>query len=106
MDKTFRYAGVSTREGTIKLRVANDQMRVKVLAKTGSKDIDLVELKYPMTKLEAVQYLLKIDFDNGNKAIREALERDLEKRLPKKPKAKKAEAEQTEATAEPEEALM
>jgi hypothetical protein len=74
MSKTFKFAGVSKRAGAFKARFANDQMRVKVLAKTGSSDIDLIELKSPMTKLEAVAFLLKINFDNGNKLVREALE--------------------------------
>ena len=74
MSKTFKFAGVSKREGSFKARFANDQMRVKVLAKTGSSDIDLIELTHPMTKLEAVAFLLKINFDNGNALIREALE--------------------------------
>lgn len=88
MSKTFKCAGVSTREGVIKARFASDMTRVKVLAKTGSKDIDMIELKEPMTKEDAVAYLLKINFDNGNKAIREALEGELAKRTPKAPKAK------------------
>jgi len=74
MSKTFKFAGVSKRAGSFKARFANDQMRVKVLAKTGSSDIDLIELKEPMTKLDAVAFLLKINFDNGNALVREALE--------------------------------
>lgn len=83
MSKLFKCAGVSTRNGVIKARFASDMTRVKVLAKTGSKDIDMIELKEPMTKEDAVAFLLKINFDNGNKAIREALENDLAKRQPK-----------------------
>lgn len=74
MSKTFKFAGVSKRAGSFKARFANDQMRVKVLAKTGSSDIDLIELKEPMSKLDAVAFLLKIKFDNGNALVREALE--------------------------------
>jgi hypothetical protein len=33
-----------------------------------------------MTKVEIVEYLLSIDFDNGNKAVRTALEQALDKR--------------------------
>jgi hypothetical protein len=92
MEKTFKFAGVSTRNGVIKARFANDQMRVKVLAKTGSSDIDLIELKEPMTKADAIAFLLSINFDNGNVNIRAALEEGLEKRTPtaKAPKAKAA----------------
>jgi len=82
MEKTFKFAGVSTRNGVIKARFANDQMRVKVLAKTGSSDIDLIELKEPMTKAAAIAFLISINFDNGNATVRAALEEGLEKRTP------------------------
>jgi hypothetical protein len=93
-DKTFKFAGVSTRAGVCKARFANDQMRVKVLAKTGSKDIDLIELTEPMTKADAIAFLLKINFDNGNATVRAALEEGLEKRtvVARAPKAVKAKA--------------
>ena len=89
MSKTFKFAGVSKRAGAFKARFANDQMRVKVLAKTGSSDIDLIELEYPMTKEDAIAFLLKINFDNGNKAVRTAIEAEVEKRT-ETPKAKAA----------------
>jgi len=94
MEKTFKFAGVSTRNGVCKARFANDQMRVKVLAKTGSSDIDLIELEYAMTKADAIAFLLKINFDNGNATVRAALEEGLEKRVtvPKVAKAPKAKA--------------
>jgi hypothetical protein len=93
-DKTFKFAGVSTRNGVCKARFANDQMRVKVLAKTGSKDIDLIELKEPMTKAAAIAFLISINFDNGNATVRAALEEGLEKRtvVARAPKAVKAKA--------------
>ena len=80
MSKLFKVAGVSRRNGTFKARFANDMTRVKVLAKTGSTDIDLIELKEAMTKEDIVAYLLSIDFDNGNAEIRTALEQELDKR--------------------------
>lgn len=80
MSKLFKVAGVSRRNGSFKARFANDMTRVKVLAKTGSSDIDLIELKEPMTKEDIVAYLLSIDFDNGNAEIRTALEQELDKR--------------------------
>ena len=99
MSKTFKFAGVSKREGSFKARFANDQMRVKVLAKTGSSDIDLIELTHPMSKLDAVAFLLKISFDNGNKLIREALEGYQEKHTETEaaPKAKVAPKAKTPA---------
>jgi len=76
----FTHAGVSKQDGEFKVRFCNDAMRVKVLAKNGHKDIDIIELKSPMTKEDAVAYLLSIDFDNGNKSVRAALEAAADKR--------------------------
>ena len=85
----YSHAGVSKLNGEFKVRFANDMMRVKVLGKNGHKDIDIVELKNPMTKEDAVAYLLKIDFDNGNKQVRAALEAAADKRgVTTAPKAK------------------
>ena len=84
---TFTHAGVSKLDGEFKVRFCNDQMRVKVLAKNGHSDIDIVELKTPMTKEDAVAYLLSIDFatTNGktNAGVQLALESELDKRSPK-----------------------
>ena len=76
----FSHAGVSKQNGEFKVRFCNDGLRVKVLAKNGHKDIDIIELKNPMTKEDAVAYLLSINFDNGNKAVRAALEAAADKR--------------------------
>jgi len=89
---SFSHAGVSKLNGEFKVRFANDSLRVKVLAKNGHKDIDIVELKHPMTKEEAVAYLLSINFDNGNKEVRAALEAAQDKRTPKATAAPKAKA--------------
>lgn len=94
---TFAYAGVSTLNGKMKVRFANDQMRVKVLAKNGHTDIDIVQLKNPMSKEDAVAYLLSIDFDNGNAAVRAALEAEQGKRSETAPKAKATVAKATKA---------
>ena len=94
MSKSFSHAGVSKLDGEFKVRFANDALRTKVLVKNGHTDIDIIELKNPMTKADAVAYLLSINFDNGNKAVRAALEAAQEKRseapakAPKAPKAK------------------
>lgn len=101
----YSHAGVSKQKGEFKVRYANDQMRVKILAKNGHSDIDIVELPEPMTKAEIVAYLLKIDFDNGNKEVRAALEAAADKRgvtVPAKkaaPKAKAAVKAEAEAVA-------
>lgn len=76
----YTHAGVSKHNGEFKVRFANDALRVKVLAKNGHKDIDIVELKTAMTKEDAVAYLLSIDFANGNSAVQGALEAAADKR--------------------------
>ena len=83
MSKSFSHAGVSKLDGKFKVRFCNDALRTKVLQKNGHTGIDIIELKNPMTKPEIVEYLLKIDFDNGNKEVRAALEEAQGKRAPK-----------------------
>ncbi len=98
MSNVFSHAGVSRLNGEFKVRFCNDALRVKVLAKNGHKDIDIVELKHPMSKEDAVAFLMKIDFANGNKEVQAALEAAADKRgvtvkakaPAKKPVAKKA----------------
>lgn len=91
----FSHAGVSKLNGEFKVRFANDALRVKVLAKNGHTDIDIIELKHPMTKEEAVAYLMEIDFATRdgvtNAAVQAALAAELDKRSPteKTPKAPK-----------------
>ena len=72
-DKKFAVAGVSTLEGKTKLRFANDTMRIKILAKNGHINVELVELPVEMTKAEAVQHLKSIEFGNGDAAIQGAI---------------------------------
>jgi len=76
----FTHAGVSRLNGEFKARFANDAMRIKLLAKNGHTDIDIIELPSPMGKIEALTYLLSIDFDNGNAEVRTALEEGLSSR--------------------------
>ena len=84
MSKTFTHAGVSKLDGEFKVRFANDAMRTKVLIKNGHTDIDIVELKHPMTKEDAVAYLISIDFATRdgvtNAAVQAALEAEVTKR--------------------------
>ena len=104
---SFTHAGVSKLDGEFKVRFANDAMRTKVLIKNGHTDIDIIELKTPMTKEDAVAYLISIDFDNGNTAVRSALEAEVDKRSPKaasKDKPKK-EAKKPKAPAKPAKAI-
>ena len=90
----FTHAGVSRLNGEFKVRFANDALRVKVLAKNGHKDIDIVELKEPMNKEDAIAYLMSIDFatQNGvtNAEVEAALFEAIDKRAVKPAKATKA----------------
>lgn len=56
-DKLFKIAGVSKLKGSYKVRFANDMTRVKVLAKTGHTEIELIELPKAMDKPELVTFL-------------------------------------------------
>lgn len=56
-EKTFKIAGVSKLKGSYKVRFANDMTRVKVLAKTGHTEIELIDLPREMSKPELVTFL-------------------------------------------------
>ena len=60
-DKLFTVAGTSKLDGEVKVRFANDVMRIKVLAKHGHEDINLIELPEAMTKVQAAQFLKTVD---------------------------------------------
>jgi hypothetical protein len=72
-DKKFAVAGVSTYEGKTKVRFANDTMRVKILAKNGHTDVQLVDLPREMTKAEIGQHMIATGFGRGNAAIEAAV---------------------------------
>lgn len=72
-DKRYSVAGVSTLDGKTKIRFANDVMRIKILAKNGHTDVELVELPSEMTKAEAVQHLRAVGFGKGKPAVEAAL---------------------------------
>ena len=57
----FKVAGVSIRDGQMKVRWASDMTRVKVLVKTGHTDINLVDLPEAMDKGQAVTFLKTTD---------------------------------------------
>ena len=59
--KLYTVAGVSTQNGETKIRFANDTMRIKVLAKNGHTDIQLVELPSEMSKPDAAKFIRGID---------------------------------------------
>ena len=64
-DKLYTVCGVSTQNGETKARFANDTMRIKVLAKNGHKDIQLVELPQEMTKIEAAKFTMTLPEFSG-----------------------------------------
>ena len=58
MSKSFTVAGTSVLNGKEKVRFANDiATRVKVLARNGHTDVDLIELPQEMDKEMAVLFL-------------------------------------------------
>ena len=57
-DKTFKVAGISKLNGDYKVRFANDlAIRIKVLARNGHTDVDLIQLPTEMDKEQAVLFL-------------------------------------------------
>jgi len=82
-DKLYTYAGVSRLNGQYKARFATDSLRIKVLSKAGHDNIDIVQLPESMNKIQALEYLISIDFDDGRAEIRAALEEGLSKRQSK-----------------------
>ena len=98
-EKTFTVAGVSKLDGEFKVRFANDVMRVKVLAKNGHEDINLIELEQPMSKLDAALFLQELDeFQDPEvqACIADYIDRNTEKpKTEKKAKAPKAAASAT-----------
>ncbi len=67
-------AGVATKQGKMKVRFARDIMRVKGLVKDGQENVQLVELPQPMSKGNAVKYLLTLAEFTSNSTVLEALE--------------------------------
>lgn len=57
MEKLFKVAGVSTLNGEVTVRYANDLTRVKVLEKNGHTNVHLVDLPNEMNKDDAVAFL-------------------------------------------------
>ena len=93
-DKLFKIAGVSRRNGILKIRFGNDMIRVKLLAGVGETDIVFVELGGELTKLEAAKEILGNPAfnDDAQDVIRDYIVETEAKLAPKKPRAKKAKA--------------
>jgi hypothetical protein len=73
-NKTYTVAGVSTLSGKTKIRFANDTMRIKILAKNGHTDVELIELPHAMSKTEIVTHMRSVDFGAGNAAVQSAMD--------------------------------
>lgn len=71
--KKFSVAGVSTLNGKTKIRFANDTMRIKILAKNGHTDVELVTLPQEMTKAEIAAHLTSIGFGGDKPAVQAAI---------------------------------
>jgi hypothetical protein len=71
--KRFAVAGVSTLNGKTKIRFANDTMRIKILAKNGHTNVELVSLPHEMTKAEIAAYLTTTGFGSGSPAVQAAI---------------------------------
>lgn len=87
-DKLFTVAGTSKLDGEVKVRFANDVMRIKVLAKHGHEDINLIELPNEMTKVQAAQFLKTLD-EFSSAADQAAIADYLDGKEAKQPKAEK-----------------
>jgi hypothetical protein len=73
-NKKFSVVGVSTLNGKTKIRFANDSMRVKILAKNGHTDIDLINLPNEMYKWEIAPHLKSVDFAKGRANVQAAVD--------------------------------
>lgn len=71
--KKFGVAGVSTFNGKTKIRFANDIMRIKILAKNGHENLELINLPKEMTKLEIAEYLKSIEFKKDDVDVQGAI---------------------------------
>lgn len=71
--KKFSVAGVSTLNGKTKIRFANDTMRIKILAKNGHTDVELVTLPQEMSKAEIAAHLTSIGFGSDKPAVQAAI---------------------------------
>ena len=68
-------AGVSRSfDGEMKFRCAMTMNYAKTLARNGHTEIDFIELPGVMSKLEATNYLLEINFDDGNEEVRACIQ--------------------------------
>jgi hypothetical protein len=77
--KKFAVAGYSTLNGRTKLRFANDIMRIKILAKNGHENLELVNLPYEMSKREIAVYMQDNNIGTDNVDVLGAIRYTLRK---------------------------
>ena len=105
-DKTFSVAGTSRLpNGTVKVRFAKDFVqRIKILAKNGHTDLELIELGEEMTKAQICQMLInhpKFQSEEQQGAISEFVVRNCSKDVQKEiNQAVEANSESTETPVE------
>ena len=57
--QTFTVVGITEHNGNVKVRFTDDMVRrVKQFSKGGATRIDFIDLPEPMTKIEALKYML------------------------------------------------
>ena len=98
-DKLFTVVGSSTQDGKTKVRFANDVMRIKILAKNGHTNINLIELPKALNKVDAVRYMQSQNFGDGDLDIQAAMAHVLKKYKASESVAETAPATGTEVTA-------
>lgn len=81
IEKTFDFVGVARRfpNSAFQVRWGNSE-RWGAVIHAFCYDVDIIACKHPMTKVEALEYLLDINFANGNKQVLECLKNTLAKR--------------------------
>lgn len=99
-EKKFAVAGVSTLNGKTKIRFANDSLRIKILAKNGHENIDLINLPHEMTKPEIVAYMKSMNYGADKPDVQAAMDLVM-KRNPVTVQAETPVAAETVTTEEP-----
>lgn len=78
-DKQFTTVGTSRHQGKVKMRFATDPTRVKKLMRNDHSEVNLIDLPWAMTKVEAAEHLIQIGFADGNSEIQAAIDHVISK---------------------------
>lgn len=61
-NQLFKVVGITTHNGNSKVRFTDDMVRrVKQFSKGGATRVDFIELPKPMTKIDALKYMLTLN---------------------------------------------